>query len=188
MEDSFLRDGCTEILVRESDVVSLVWESLVAQMVNNLPAIQEAWVCYLAQVDPLKKGMATQSRILAWENPMDRGVWQAGITESDTTDNFTFISLVPCWWDYTLLQSSLRTVWRFLKKLKTERLYDPGSHSGYISERNEITVLRICVCAKSLQSCVTVTLWTLFWMWLVVLVGWKESDTTEQLNWTNWWH
>ena len=65
MEDSFLRDGCTEILVRESDVVSLVWESLVAQMVNNLPAIQEAWVCYLAQVDPLKKGMATQSRILA---------------------------------------------------------------------------------------------------------------------------
>ena len=67
MEDTFLRDGCTEIL--ESDVVSLVWESLVAQMVNNLPAIQEAWVCYLAQVDPLKKGMATQSHILAWKTP-----------------------------------------------------------------------------------------------------------------------
>ena len=92
MEDSFLRDGCTEILVRESDVVSLVWESLVAQMVNNLPAIQEAWVCYLAQVDPLKKGMATQSRILAWENPMDRGVWQAGITESD----WQFYLHFPC--------------------------------------------------------------------------------------------
>ena len=55
--------------LRESDVVSLVWESLVAQMVNNLPAIQEAWVCYLAQVDPLKKGMATQSHILAWKTP-----------------------------------------------------------------------------------------------------------------------
>ena len=56
-------------------------------MVNNLPAMQEAWVWYLGQVDPLKKGMATHSGILAWENPMDRGVWQAtvhGVTKSQT--------------------------------------------------------------------------------------------------------
>ena len=43
-----------------------------------MPATQEMpWVQYLGQEDPLEKGMATHSSILALENPMDRGVWQA---------------------------------------------------------------------------------------------------------------
>ena len=37
-----------------------------AQMVKNLPAMQEAWVQSLGQEDPLEKGMATHSSILAW--------------------------------------------------------------------------------------------------------------------------
>ena len=41
----------------------------VAQTVNNLPAIQEAWVHSLGQEDPLEKGMATYSSILAWRIP-----------------------------------------------------------------------------------------------------------------------
>ena len=40
-----------------------VWASLVAQMVKSLPATQ---VRSLGQEDPLKKGMATHSSILAW--------------------------------------------------------------------------------------------------------------------------
>ena len=40
---------------------------MVAQMVNNLPAIQETWVWSLGQKDPLEKGMATGSSILAGE-------------------------------------------------------------------------------------------------------------------------
>ena len=40
---------------------------MVAQMVNNLPAIQETWVQSLGQKDPLEKGMATGSNILAGE-------------------------------------------------------------------------------------------------------------------------
>ena len=43
--------------------------SLVAQMVTNLPAIQETWVWSLAWKDPLEKGMATQSSILDWRLP-----------------------------------------------------------------------------------------------------------------------
>ena len=39
--------------------------SLVAQMVNNLPAMQETWVQSLSLEDPLEKGMATKSSILA---------------------------------------------------------------------------------------------------------------------------
>ena len=41
----------------------------VAQMVKNLPAMQETWVQSLGQEDPLEKGMAIQSSILAWRIP-----------------------------------------------------------------------------------------------------------------------
>ena len=57
--------------------VLCVWASLVAQMVKNLPAMQEAWVWSLGWEDSLEKGMATHSSILAWENSMDRGAWRA---------------------------------------------------------------------------------------------------------------
>ena len=40
-----------------------------AQLVENLPAVQETWVPYLGWEDPLEKGMATYSRILAWKIP-----------------------------------------------------------------------------------------------------------------------
>ena len=43
--------------------------SVVAQMVKNLPAVQETWVCSLGQEDPLEKGMATHSSVLAWKIP-----------------------------------------------------------------------------------------------------------------------
>ena len=42
---------------------------LVAQMVKNLPAMQETQVGSLGQEDPLEKGMATHSSILAWRAP-----------------------------------------------------------------------------------------------------------------------
>ena len=42
---------------------------LVAQLVKNLPAMQETWVRFLSQQDPLKKEMATHSSILAWRIP-----------------------------------------------------------------------------------------------------------------------
>jgi len=45
------------------------WASLVAQLVKNLPAMQETWVQSLSWVDPLEKGKATYSSILAWRIP-----------------------------------------------------------------------------------------------------------------------
>ena len=39
---------------------------LVAQMVKNLPAMQVTWVQSLSQENPLEKGVATHSSILAW--------------------------------------------------------------------------------------------------------------------------
>ena len=43
--------------------------SLVAQLVKNLPAMQETWVQFLGQEDPLEKEMATHSSVLAWRIP-----------------------------------------------------------------------------------------------------------------------
>ena len=46
-------------------------------MVKNPPAMQETWVLSLGWEDPLEEGMATNSSILAWRIPMDRGAWWA---------------------------------------------------------------------------------------------------------------
>ena len=43
--------------------------SLVAQLVKNLPATWETWVQSLGWEDPLEKGKATHSSILAWRIP-----------------------------------------------------------------------------------------------------------------------
>ena len=40
-----------------------------AQMVKNPPAMQDTWVRYLGWEDPLEKGTATHSSILAWRIP-----------------------------------------------------------------------------------------------------------------------
>ena len=53
--------------------------TLVAHVVKNLPAMWETWVQSLDWEDPLQKGMATHSSILAWRIPMDRGTWQATV-------------------------------------------------------------------------------------------------------------
>jgi len=45
------------------------WASLMAQLVKNLPAMWETWVQSLGWEDPLKKGKATHSSILAWRIP-----------------------------------------------------------------------------------------------------------------------
>ena len=42
------------------------WASLVARMVKNLLTMWETWVRSLGLEDPLEKGMATHSNILAW--------------------------------------------------------------------------------------------------------------------------
>ena len=60
------------------------------QTVKNLPAMRETWVRSLGQEDPLEKGMATPSSILAWRipqvkgNSMDGEFTVYGFTESRT--------------------------------------------------------------------------------------------------------
>ena len=45
------------------------WASLVAQLVKNLPTMQETWVRSMGREDPLEKRKAIHSSILAWRIP-----------------------------------------------------------------------------------------------------------------------
>ena len=54
-----------------------------AQLVKNLPAMQETWVQSLGWDDPLEKGKATHSSILGWRIPWT--VQSLGSQELDTT-------------------------------------------------------------------------------------------------------
>ena len=61
-----------------------------AQMVKEkkgLPAMKVTGVQSLSQEDPLEKGMATHSNILAWRILMDRGAWTAAV--HGVTKNWT---------------------------------------------------------------------------------------------------
>ena len=64
----------------------------IAQMVKNLPAMQETWVQSLGQEKPLEKEMATHSTILAWRIPRIKepgGLQSMGHKESDMTEWLT---------------------------------------------------------------------------------------------------
>ena len=75
-----LKDFCSQEFLRPSLHYSFCFilflamcflqrASLVAQLVKNPPAIWETWVRSLGWEDPLEKGMATHSSILAWRIP-----------------------------------------------------------------------------------------------------------------------
>ena len=53
--------------------------SLVGQMVKNLPPMWRTWIESLDSENPLEKGMAPHSSILAQRIPMDRGAWRATV-------------------------------------------------------------------------------------------------------------
>ena len=59
------------MLVHSANSIYLlpIWVSLVAQIIKNLPAMQETQVRSLGREDPLEKEMATHSSILAWRVP-----------------------------------------------------------------------------------------------------------------------
>ena len=73
----------TPIKDTDDDVYKSGWKNahisdhcfLVAQMVKNLPTIQETQVGSLDQEDPLEKKMANPLQYSCLENSMDQGVW-----------------------------------------------------------------------------------------------------------------
>ena len=58
--------------------IFFLWASLIAQLVKNLPAMQETQVQFLGQEDPLEKGNGSSLQYCL-ENPTDRGAWRATV-------------------------------------------------------------------------------------------------------------
>ena len=58
-----------KIILNKLEESLIILASLGAQLVKNLPAMQETSVRLLGWEDPLEKGMATHFSILAWEIP-----------------------------------------------------------------------------------------------------------------------
>ena len=84
------------------------WASLVVQLVKNPPAMQETWVRslgweamwetwvqFLSWEDPLEKGKATHSSILAWRIPWTVYPW--GLKESNTTEQLSLSFTFTCY-------------------------------------------------------------------------------------------
>ena len=61
---------------RYSKITTPSWGFLGGSAIRNSPAMQETWVRFLGQEDPLEKEMATHSSILAWRIPWTEApVW-----------------------------------------------------------------------------------------------------------------
>ena len=99
-----------------------------AQLVKNLPAMWEIWVQSLGWEDPLEEGMEIHSSILAWRMPWteEPGGLQSMRSQRVRQDWATSLSLLHCWWECKLVWLLCRTLWRFLKNLKTELPCDPA--------------------------------------------------------------
>ena len=68
----------------------IIWASLIAQSVKNPPAVQETSVQFLGQEDPLEKGRATHSSILAWRIPWTiQPMWSQTVGYDWATFTFT---------------------------------------------------------------------------------------------------
>ena len=90
MRVSGVLDLCSFCVNVSNNLSFLLEASQVAQQVKNpsvMQEMQETRVQSLGQEDPLEKGMATHSSIVAWRIPMDRGAWWAmvhGVAKSWT--------------------------------------------------------------------------------------------------------
>ena len=89
--------------------------------VKNMPAIQETWVRSLGWKDPLEKGMATHTSILAWRIPRTEepgGLYSPwGREESDTTERLTLTHLQNCFNSFRVMPKALKNVSEQIKDL-----------------------------------------------------------------------
>ena len=111
------------------------WASLVAHTVKNLPAMWEIQVWPLGQEDPLEKGMATHSSIIAWRIPRteEPGRLQSIGSQSQTWLNdytFTFF-FSEHWIEFPELYSRFSFVIYFIRSINGVYMSIPISHSSH---------------------------------------------------------
>ena len=123
--------------------------SLVAQTVKGLPAVQETRVWYLAWEDPLEKGMAIHSSILAWKIPwMEEpgGLQSTGSQRVRWLNYFTFTfegDGLP-WWlsgKESTCQRHRFNLW--VRKISWRRKWQPTQYFCLGNPRNRVLQSRL---------------------------------------------
>ena len=113
---------------------------MVAQMVKNLPAIQESWVWSLVWVDPLEKGMATHSNFLTWGTPWTEEpgrlhcMGSQWVGQDWVTNTFTFFQRFSSTWVSIGIYSQ-GSCWPQFLALLTQA-YQHHCYSSYITGIN----------------------------------------------------
>ena len=151
------------------------WLSVVAQMVRNLPAMQETWVWFLGWKNHLEKRTATHSSILAWRMPWkeEPGGLQFMVSQRVRHNWMTKNKskwwqecrgkgmFVQCSWIYKMVGPLWKTVWRALKKEENRTtIWANNFTSGNISKGNENTTPKeICSSMFITSLSITVKVW-----------------------------
>ena len=81
-------------------------------------------------------------------------------------------SLLHCWWECKLMQPVWKTVWRFLKKLKTDLLYDPAIALLGIYPRDTGVLFRRDTCSPMFIAALS-----------TIARVWKEPKCTSMDEW-----
>ena len=91
----------------------------VAQMVKDVPAMQETWVRSLGPEDPLEEEMAAHSSILAWRIPWteEPGGPRHGVAEPNVTEQLTHTHVNRAWFQFTFCFSQILNFVLFLPVL-----------------------------------------------------------------------
>ena len=82
--------------------VQYSWASLVAQLVKNPPAMKETWFQSLVWEDPLEKGKATHTSILAWRIP-----WTVQFTRSQSQTHWATLTFTHFTYRSVLVTTAL---------------------------------------------------------------------------------
>ena len=97
----------------------ILQDSLVAQTVKNLPAIQVTWLQFLGWEDPLEKGMATHSSIPAlripWTEEPGGLLWYHRVRHDCTANTTTQLFCKVYLWGLKVLRYSAAVVWKSVR-------------------------------------------------------------------------
>ena len=103
-----------------------VGASLVGEWVKNPPAMQETWILYLGQEDPLEKGMATHSNILFWRIP-----WAEELGRLQSIDSLQRVR--HDWCDWARMHACMQTKHYGIKVIHLNKPKNERSISVYMS-------------------------------------------------------
>ena len=168
---SFGKDSC----------FSLVSSSLVAQMVKNLPTMQETWIWSLSQEDPPEKRNGYPLQHSCPENPMDRGAWWAtvhGITKSWTwLSNLTLLSPWQC---------SERIMQEAITIISNSMSYFRCQHKDGIFLRKSLQIVCLIQSVNALVSGEMFRKWrTYYWVHIIRrIICWMcDENLAQPGNW-----